>query len=180
MTIVQNVKKFLRIKLMSNNINPVQCGCGGQAEIRYIYPYWHLTDEWQAQVSCKKCNIQTSYYKDEDKKEAEFKAIMAWNEAMNKKRYCYNCTNLENSRYCSLYGLQVELGMNCDNWTDNNAKHFIDKVDTVNVLEHNASIIVDGYKYQRSEYLCGNCKKKVLGGDDYCSHCGTKLDWTNL
>lgn len=51
---------------------------------------------------------------------------------------------------------------------------------TAKAFEHDASVIVDGYKYQRSEYLCGNCKKKVLGGDDYCSHCGAKLDWTEL
>ena len=27
------------------------------------------------------------------------------------------------------------------------------------------------------EYLCGNCKKKVISGDDYCSHCGARLGW---
>lgn len=49
---------------------------------------------------------------------------------------------------------------------------------TAKVIEHDASITdTDGYKYQRSEYLCGNCKKKVLGGDEYCSHCGCRLDW---
>ena len=49
---------------------------------------------------------------------------------------------------------------------------------TAKVAEHDASVTdTDGYKYQRSEYLCGNCKKKVLGGDEYCSHCGCRLDW---
>ena len=38
---------------------------------------------------------------------------------------------------------------------------------TAKAIEHDASVTVDGYKYQRSEYLCENCKKKVLGGDDY-------------
>lgn len=53
-----------------------------------------------------------------------------------------------------------------------------DKERTAKVIEHDASITdTDGYKYQRSEYLCGNCKKKVLGGDEYCSHCGCRLDW---
>ena len=28
------------------------------------------------------------------------------------------------------------------------------------------------------EWICENCKKKVLNGDDYCSHCGVKLDWS--
>ena len=49
---------------------------------------------------------------------------------------------------------------------------------TAKVIEHDASITDDrGYKYWRSEYLCENCRKKVIGGDDYCSHCGAKLDW---
>ena len=52
---------------------------------------------------------------------------------------------------------------------------------TAKVIEHDASITDDlGYKYWRSEYLCGKCKKKVIGGDEYCSHCGSKLDWTGL
>ena len=27
------------------------------------------------------------------------------------------------------------------------------------------------------EWICENCKKKVVDGDDYCSHCGAKLIW---
>lgn len=27
------------------------------------------------------------------------------------------------------------------------------------------------------EHLCGACKKKVIDGDDYCSHCGARLEW---
>lgn len=53
-----------------------------------------------------------------------------------------------------------------------------DKERTAKVIEHDASVTdTDGYKYHRSEYLCGACKKKVLGGDEYCSHCGCRLDW---
>ena len=49
------------------------------------------------------------------------------------------------------------------------------------VIEHDASVTdTDGYKYWRSEYLCGNCKKKVIDGDDYCSHCGSKLNWKEI
>ena len=49
---------------------------------------------------------------------------------------------------------------------------------TAKVIQHDASVTdTDGYKYHRSEYLCGACKKKVIGGDDYCSHCGCRLDW---
>ena len=53
------------------------------------------------------------------------------------------------------------------------------EVRTVKVIEHDASVTdTDGYKYLRTEYICGNCKKKVIGGDEYCSHCGAKLDWS--
>ena len=49
---------------------------------------------------------------------------------------------------------------------------------TAKVIEHDGSITDDrGYKYWRSEYLCENCKKKVIGGDEYCSHCGCRLEW---
>ena len=51
---------------------------------------------------------------------------------------------------------------------------------TVKVIEHDASIMDDrGYKYLRTEYLCGRCKKKVIGGDEYCSHCGCRLEWNH-
>lgn len=54
------------------------------------------------------------------------------------------------------------------------------KEQTAKVMEHDASVTdTDGYKYHQSEYLCGACKKRVLGGDDYCSHCGARLDWSN-
>lgn len=48
-------------------------------------------------------------------------------------------------------------------------------------IEHKVSIIADdGLKYDRSEYLCSNCKKKIFGDDDYCANCGCELDWTEL
>lgn len=49
---------------------------------------------------------------------------------------------------------------------------------TAKVIEHDASVNTDGCIYHRTECLCGACKKKVLSGDDYCSHCGAKLDWS--
>lgn len=58
------------------------------------------------------------------------------------------------------------------------AKNARCKERTAKVIEHDASITdTDGYKYMRTEYLCSACKKKVLGGDDYCSHCGARLEW---
>jgi len=44
------------------------------------------------------------------------------------------------------------------------------------VVEHEMIITdSDGCSYHRTKYICGNCKKKVLGGDEYCSHCGCRL-----
>ena len=48
---------------------------------------------------------------------------------------------------------------------------------TAKVIEHDGVVTMDGRKYHHMEYLCGHCKKKVIGGDDYCSHCGCRLDW---
>ena len=46
------------------------------------------------------------------------------------------------------------------------------------VVEHEMIITdSDGCSYHRTKYICGNCKKKVIGGDEYCSHCGTRLEW---
>lgn len=58
-------------------------------------------------------------------------------------------------------------------------KGFLLRNKEAQIIEHNVLITdTDGYKYKRSEYLCSSCKKKVLGGDNYCSHCGSKLDWS--
>lgn len=52
---------------------------------------------------------------------------------------------------------------------------------TAKVIEHKYYIgtalnIVGAPKFGY-EYLCENCKKKVISGDEYCSHCGCKLEW---
>ena len=54
---------------------------------------------------------------------------------------------------------------------------------TAKVIEHKYFIgtalnIVGAPKFGY-EYLCGKCKKKVIGGDEYCSHCGCRLEWNH-
>lgn len=57
-------------------------------------------------------------------------------------------------------------------------KGFLLRNKEAQIIEHSVIITdMDGCEYKRSEYLCGSCKKKVLSGEDYCSHCGSKLDW---
>ena len=52
---------------------------------------------------------------------------------------------------------------------------------TAKVIKHDYTLhyVEEHYIHEKegSEFLCGFCKKKVQDGDDYCSHCGTKLDW---
>ena len=47
---------------------------------------------------------------------------------------------------------------------------------TAKVIEHEVKHMAT-CRPNLSEFLCGACKKKVLGGDDYCSHCGARLEW---
>lgn len=48
---------------------------------------------------------------------------------------------------------------------------------TAKVIKQNMVITLHELECLHTEALCGACKKKVLSGDDYCSHCGAKLDW---
>lgn len=45
------------------------------------------------------------------------------------------------------------------------------------VIKHKYSLNVVGAQTIGYEWLCENCKKKVLDFDNYCSHCGAKLLW---
>lgn len=52
---------------------------------------------------------------------------------------------------------------------------------TAKVMKHKywlgVSLNVVGGHTIGYEWICENCKKKVLNGDDYCSHCGARLEW---
>ena len=124
---------------MSEELKPVKCGCGGEAEVDCLL---QPDGFYMAGCYCKKCGTKTIPFWDKEKAKAIDYAVATWNRAIG--------TTEKSST--------VER--------------------TAKVIEHDASITdTDGYKYQRSEYLCGACKKKVLGGDEYCSHCGCRLDW---
>ena len=113
---------------MSDELKPVNCGCGGEAKIDK-HTYYRALPTYG--VRCHRCGQETrQFYM------TEAEAITAWNRAMSGNEQ------------------------------------------TAKVIEHDASISDDrGYKYLRTEYLCGKCKKKVIGGDEYCSHCGCRLEW---
>lgn len=62
---------------MSDELKPVRCGCGGEAEIFHIAPEGY---EGSYCVRCMECLTQTPFFnKDKDK------AIEAWNRAMGER-----------------------------------------------------------------------------------------------
>ena len=58
---------------MNDEMKPVRCGCGGEAQIR---AYCTLSGESAVYVSCSKCDISTQSFLIADE------AIKAWNRAM--------------------------------------------------------------------------------------------------
>lgn len=56
-----------------------------------------------------------------------------------------------------------------------------ESVRTAKVIIHkywfNVSLNIVGEQTIGYEWICENCKKMVVEGDDYCSHCGCRLEW---
>ena len=85
--------------------------------------------------------------------------------------WCTDCKEYDQEKHC------------CHRWTKV-IRQTVEEMQMMGkiakVIEHDASITdTDGYKYLRTEYICGNCKKKVIFCDEYCSHCGARLEWNH-
>lgn len=144
---------------MSEEPKPVRCGCGGEAKIRQKYLMGNLPDVY---VICENCSIRTKEYY------SEAEAVIAWNNAMSGISQ-YFCINTNDYTITNTIDPVEDFHPIYD--------CMVGKERMAKVIEHDASITVNGYKYHRSEYLCSACKKKVIGGDEYCSHCGARLEW---
>ena len=147
---------------MSEELKPIRCGCGGEADVHIM---GHEMTKAQYYINCERCDTRTWFY------DTEAEAISAWNQAMG-------ITHERAVEYLQITGWMQ------DHDRQMMAMGSIEKSSTVErtakVIEHDASVTdTDGYKYHRTEYLCGDCKKRVLGGDEYCSHCGAKLIWVD-
>lgn len=83
---------------MSDELEPVRCGCGGEAKIdHYIETYF---------VYCKKCQIITLMY------DSKAEAIEAWNKAMGAKDI-----NVPDKERTAKVIDEVGLSCgNCDQW----------------------------------------------------------------
>lgn len=90
------------------------------------------------------------------------------------------------SRQKALDGLKYEMkyGAEIDHCGLDTAYDIVENIPSVEpnrtakVVSDDVIIVVNGYRYHYEEYLCNACKKKVIDGDDYCSHCGAKLNWS--
>ena len=148
---------------------PARCGCGGEAEV--IKHTFHGASPSYG-VECTNCHTESwQFYK------TETEAIQAWNTAMGAKvTFKYEIGRRSGKTLARAIDFLRRSG-----WLQEHDRILTESAEperTAKVIEHDASITDDhGYKYQRSEYLCDACKKKVIGGDEYCSHCGCRLDW---
>ena len=59
----------------SNNLKPVNCGCGGEAEVHIM---GHELTKAQYYINCEKCDTRTWFF------DTEAEAIAVWNKAMGK------------------------------------------------------------------------------------------------
>lgn len=63
---------------MTDELKPVRCGCGGEANIYAYEARWKKTEDgYQRSVGCLKCGIATQLY------DTGAEAITAWNTAMS-------------------------------------------------------------------------------------------------
>ena len=61
---------------MTNELKPVNCGCGGEAE---VHAMGHEMSKTQYYIKCKKCDTRTWFF------DSETEAITVWNRAMGNR-----------------------------------------------------------------------------------------------
>ena len=139
---------------------PVKCGCGGEAFVS-------INDFIEYHVFCALCGMRTDWFRSKNK------AIEVWNRAMGGV-VTYPCTTVD--------GVYTSGCTITNTSSPNDDFHpvldcMVGKERTAKVIKHDACVTLEGLKFHELEHICGDCKKKVLGGDEYCSHCGAKLIW---
>lgn len=75
----------------------------------------------------------------------------------------------------------IESGYKCDIFQELKNLPSAEPERTAKVIKHKywlgISLNVVGEHTVGYEWICENCKKRVIDGDDYCSHCGCRLIW---
>jgi hypothetical protein len=81
---------------MTDELKPVRCGCGGEAEVLKFN-----NDTWL--VMCNKCRTSSENYTSKDK------AITAWNRAMSKQTAKAEYSNIDGEYLCMACGRVVQI-----------------------------------------------------------------------
>lgn len=151
--------------MAGNELKPVRCGCGGEAELKH-YCYSYGDDDQYYYVWCQRCDIQTKTYR------TEAEAIEAWNRAMGIdngiNEWCIDCKEYDLQNAC------------CHRWNrviattiDEMKKQ--EKEERTAKVENQYSIGDHGKVYEYGS--CGACSAAVIKPDKYCSECGCILEW---
>ena len=86
---------------MSEELKPVNCGCGGEVQTGKSYSGFYS-------VECMNCGMQSGYY------DTEAEAVTAWNMAMGTEKDCAHCVSYDKVRgYCNNYGLWIGDAFGC-------------------------------------------------------------------
>ena len=168
-------------------LNPVNCGCGGEARIGKIYG-----DAWT--VECTECGIQSGCY------DTETEAITAWNKAMGAKDINVPdkngmsdlisindmlkiTTRVEKIHPYKVVGDRDSYSPYNEGWNDcvSLIESYLEKIPVVEPIERTAKV-VHSEEFGDWKNMCGNCfeagkKMGLFPEQKYCYECGCRLEW---
>lgn len=178
-----------------NGLQPVPCGCGGEAKVGHIEKTSYLPkDRWY--IGCPKCDICTGIY------DTEAEAVTAWNRAMSgndyKSKSVERTAKLDHTYqvgenwYCENCGQQLnaydwETPQNLAELGDENAQ--VSEVTSQNnggtwqKTERTAKVeILEMRNTHNKVWKCSNCGQYMHRANwsrevKYCPHCGARLEW---
>ena len=133
---------------MNEELKPVRCGCGGEAEIDWVL---EPSNCYMANVYCNKCGTKTIPFWSTEKDKAIDYAVTTWNRAMGADQFrevTKKIERIENVQECAENARCNERTAKAE-WSE-----------------------VDGC------HLCGECGFAVCPNCDvYCAGCGARLEW---
>lgn len=174
------VQDWIGVTSMDEELKPVQCGCGGEAEICQKYLSGNLPDIY---VLCGNCSIRTGEYY------TEAEAIEAWNRAMGKrsgentgKQMSQECWNADVERKYLDRGIKEICQMLSDGLISEEVGFEL----MINRVHRNTYV-----KGKGTDVYCEHCGFDTLALEgygeirpedrfNYCPRCGRELVWRNI
>ena len=181
--------------MIKNELEPVHCGCGGEAEIFHIAPDEGCKGSYC--VRCSECLIQTPFFKDKEK------AIMVWNRAMGTTEdfSVVERTAKVVERNSMLPNNQIHLCEYCkydypecpavkDNVIFGNGIGYDNICACVKFEIKPERIVTETKRMAKVQILprrsetsmswegkCSNCGAYTIHEMNYCFECGARLEW---